>query len=113
MGIWCITVSRKASPFADRSIFVIDHPFLGAEWVSRGNPGERVTLSAYARNRAIFVDGKMVDECPDLRQFYGGISDAQQWAWEQGLELPESQRDRGLALRASECPACSAAVVKI
>jgi hypothetical protein len=110
MDIWCITVSRKASPFGDRSIYVIDSPFRAAEWVSNGNPGERVTLSAYARNRAVYVDGRIVDEFRDLRKFFSNISDAQQWAWENGNELPGSQRDRTLAVYAAECPSCLAKV---
>lgn len=108
MTTWCITVA--VSDCADRSIFVIDNPFLAAEWVSKANPGKRVGLSAYVRIRAFYMDGKMVSEFRDLRKFYTNISDAQQWAWESGNELPESQRDRGLAVYAAECPACSGKV---
>jgi hypothetical protein len=110
MSCWNITVHNEKNPFAMRTIFVVDHPFLAAEWVSKGNPGERVTLEAEARIRASFLNGKVVSENRDLRKFYSNISDAQQWAWENGNELPGSQRDRTLAVYAAECPSCLAKV---
>ena len=88
--MWQLEI-RHANPFIPDGFFVTEQALYVAQWTSLGNPGKEVSVSAFARVRAVFKDGVKIQDNPNLEEFYKNVSgpDAMNWrkGWKLGDEL--------------------------
>lgn len=90
--MWHVEVITDSKPYDQlNNVFVVDKPFLVAKWASLANPGKDVQVSAMARIRAVYRDGKVAKEQPDLTHFYSGVSAMEVRAWKEGTTLPKDE----------------------
>ena len=71
------------SPFAN-GLYVMAEPHQAREAalaLSVAYAGQRVTVSAFARNRLVALDGEVIDEVKELEEFYLEPNDQDSYDW--------------------------------